>query len=150
MNNLVIAADLGHFKAYRIIKDPLRIESPRIELIEAYDTIEGREKPGARYTDSPGAFRRKSSSEHYSSGGFGERHTLNNERLRRLLKLTANTINDILVREGMPKWHLCACKSINNSLIASLSKGARTRLKSNTRADLTKAEKSEILTRFTY
>ncbi|MCK4910917.1 MAG: host attachment protein [Thermodesulfovibrionales bacterium] len=148
MNDVVIAADLGHFKAYRITYDPDEMQSPRIELIEAFDTIEGKEKISERYTDSPGAFRRKGGRGISGAGGAGERHSIDKERERRLVRLAAESIAKLLVREGLPKWHLCACKSINNRLISSLPKLARTRLGRVVKADLTGAGKDEILSRF--
>lgn len=149
MNNVVIAADLGHFKAYRITQDPERLTSPRIELIEAYDTIEGKEKISERYTDSPGPFRRKGGGIVSGSGGFGERHSIDKEKERRLVRLAAESIAKLLVREGLPKWHLCACKSIHNRLINGLPQIARARLDRVVKADLTGAHKDEILSRFT-
>ncbi len=149
MNDIVIAADLGHFKAYRITYDPLEMQSPRIELIEAYDTIEGKEKISERYTDSPGAFRRKGGRLISGAGGFGERHSLDKEKERRLVRMAAESIIKLLVREGLPKWHLCACKSINNRLINGLPRLAKARLGRVVKADLTGAGKDEILSRFT-
>ncbi|HEB02051.1 MAG TPA: hypothetical protein ENI12_02345, partial [Nitrospirae bacterium] len=87
MKNIVITADLGHFKAYRITQDPEKLTSPRIELIEAFDTIAGREKTHERYTDSPGVFRRKGGVS--GAGGFGERHGIDTEKEKRLVRLAA-------------------------------------------------------------
>ena len=147
MNKVVITADLGHFKAYRITQDPEKLTSPQIELIEAFDTIDGRQKPHERYTDSPGTFRRKGGV--CGSGGFGERHGIDNEKQKRLVRLAADSIKELLEREGLPKWHLCACKSINNSLLDCLAPLVKSRLSTIVKADLTQAGKDEILSRFT-
>ncbi len=147
MNNVVITADLGHFKAYRITQDPEKFTSPRIELIEAFDTIAGRQKTHERYTDSPGAFRRKGGMG--GSVGFGERHGIDNEKEKRLVRLAADSIKKLLEGEGLPKWHLCACKSISNSLIDCLTPLVKSRLGSIVKADLTRVGKDEILSRFT-
>jgi hypothetical protein len=148
MNNVVIAADLGRFKAYRITRDSEEGTSPRIELIEAFDTIEGRERMGELYTDSPGAFRRKGSGKTSASSGFGERHNIGLEKERRLVRLAADSINDLLLKEGLPKWHLSACKSINKSILECLAPLVKARLGMNLKADLTNAKKAEILKRF--
>ena len=122
MNTLVIAADLGRFRAYRITKNPDdETESPRIELIEAYDPEEGRVKASDLYTDSPGAMRRKAG----IGAGFGERHGLDRERQRKLIKLAADSICALLEEEGLPSWHLSAGKSINNTLVESLAPEVR-------------------------
>ena len=147
MNNVVITADLGHFKAYRITQDPEKLTSPRIELIEAFDTIAGKQKTHERYTDSPGAFRRKKGVS--GAGGFGERHGIDTEKEKRLVRLAAESIKKLLEGEGLPKWHLCACKSISNSLLDCLAPLIKSRLGTIVKADLTQAGKDEILSRFT-
>ena len=145
MNTLVIAADLGRFRAYRITKNPDdETESPRIELIEAYDPEEGRVKASDLYTDSPGAMRRKAG----IGAGFGERHGIDRERQRKLIKLAADSICALLEEEGLPSWHLSAGKSINNTLVESLAPEVRGKLAMNLKADLTSAGKGEILRRF--
>jgi hypothetical protein len=50
---IIITADLGHFKAYRITKDPLET-SPIVTLIESYDSIEGHGKLGDKLSDAAG------------------------------------------------------------------------------------------------
>jgi len=145
MNTVVIAADLGHFRAYRISRDPVdQAVSPRIDLIEAFDSLEGRVRTSELYTDSPGALKRKGG----IGAGSGERHGINKERRRKLLKLAADSICSLIKREGMPRWHLSAGRSINNSLVKSLGPDVKNRLDMNLKADLTSAEKGEILKRF--
>jgi hypothetical protein len=51
---IIILADLGHFKAYKVTQNPR--ESPRISLIKSYDSVEGHSKLGDILTDAAGRF----------------------------------------------------------------------------------------------
>ena len=48
---IIITADQGHFKAYRVTEDSPDI-SPRVTLIESYDSIEGHGKLGDKLSDA--------------------------------------------------------------------------------------------------
>ena len=56
MSKVIIAVDLGHFKAYRVTKDPFA-KSAKAELIESYDSIEARLKLSDRLSDAAGRYR---------------------------------------------------------------------------------------------
>jgi len=67
---IIVVTDLGHFKAYRITQE--QMESPRVTMIESYDSIEGHGKlvdklsdigkilPGCRERRGGNGFRRAS------------------------------------------------------------------------------------------
>ncbi len=54
-STIIITADLGHFKAYRITKDPGE-QGSGIALIEGYDSLEGHGKLSDKLSDSAGRF----------------------------------------------------------------------------------------------
>ena len=54
MDRLIIAVDLGHFKAYKVSTDSPG--SPKIQLVESYDSIEGHGKLSEKVTDGAGRF----------------------------------------------------------------------------------------------
>jgi hypothetical protein len=57
MNKIIIAVDLGHFKAYKITKNPM--ESTRTKLIKSYDAIDAHGKLSEKLTDNAGRFGKK-------------------------------------------------------------------------------------------
>ena len=71
---IIITADLGHFKAYRVTEDPPDI-SPRVTLIESYDSVEGHGKLGDKLSDAGGRFRRSAGKDEVAKGS-GERHNI--------------------------------------------------------------------------
>ncbi len=143
---IVIAADLGHFKAYRIVKDPLEL-SPRVLLIESYDSIDGHGRLGEKLSDAAGRFKRGGSKDEAAMGS-GERHAIKRETEKRLIKMMAKDINSLIVRENCIKWYLASGEKINRRIVEYLSPEIKARMEKNVVADLTKTDKSEILDHF--
>jgi hypothetical protein len=143
---IIIAADLGHFKAYRITKDPME-KSPRVMLIEGYDSIEGHGKLGDKLSDSAGRFVRGGGKKE-SAKGAGERHNIELETEKKIIKMIARDIDDLIVREKCEKWCLAAAEKINGQIVEKLTPEVKIKLDKNIAADLTKIDKSEILGHF--
>ncbi|MBI4683183.1 MAG: host attachment protein [Nitrospirae bacterium] len=143
---IIVAADLGHFKAYRITQGPM--ESPRVVLVDSYDVIEGRGKLADKLSDSAGRFGRGGGKEEAGMSS-GERHNIELETEKRLIKMIAKNIEVLIAGEKCGTWHLAAAKTINRQVIKNLKPGIKARLDKNICADLTKTDKSEILSYFT-
>ncbi|MBI5665033.1 MAG: host attachment protein [Nitrospirae bacterium] len=142
---IIVVADLGHFKAYRITEEPL--ESPRVLLIESYDSLEGHGKLVDKLSDMAGRFGRGGGKDE-SAMGSGERHTIGLETEKRLIKLIAKNIDTLISNEKCETWCLAASKKINRPVVESLKPGVKAKLDKNITADLTKIDKSEILNYF--
>lgn len=142
---IIIAVDLGHFRAYKITKEPM--ESSRITLIESYDSVEGHAKLGETLSDAAGRFGRGGGKNEVAKG-YGERHNIELETEKRLIKTIAKDINSLITREQCRKWHLAAAEKINKRIIENLKPEVRARLDKNISADLTGMDKSEILNIF--
>jgi hypothetical protein len=143
MSKVIIAVDLGHFKAYRVTKEPLA-KSSRAELIESYDSIGARVKLSDKLSDAAGRFR-MSGGKNGKAAGYGEAHNLETEEEKRLVKQIAEDINELVSKEKCEGWSLAAGKNINSQIIENLSPGARAKLEKNLHCNLTKAGKSELL-----
>ncbi len=144
---IIITADLGHFKAYRVTKDPPDI-SPRVTLIESYDSIEGYGKLGDKLTDAGGRFRRSGGKNEVAKGS-GERHNIKLEMEKKLLKMIAMDIDDIIESEDCDEWYLASGKKINRKIINNLKPEVKDRLVKNITANLTGVARSKILSHFT-
>ena len=143
---IIIAADLGHFKAYRITKDTLEI-SPRVMLIESYDSIEGHGKLGDKLSDAAGRFGRGGGKDEAATGS-GERHNIELETEKKITKMMAKDIDGLLDSEKCEKWYLAAGDKINTQIVENLKPETRAKLEKNITANLTKIDKSEILSHF--
>ncbi|MHB8880251.1 MAG: host attachment protein [Thermodesulfovibrionales bacterium] len=144
MNRLIVAVDLGHFKAYRLIKEPE--ESPRLELIESYDTLEGHGRMSEKVSDSLGRF--GTGGQNGLATHSGEPHNIELENSRRAVKLIARDINSLITKTACDGWYLAAGKQINGQILGSLDSSVRAKLNKNISLDLTKVEKSAILGHF--
>ena len=143
---VIILADLGHFKAYRVTQDLPDI-SPRVTLIESYDSIEGHGKLWDKLSDAGGRFRRSGGKEEVAKGS-GERHNIELEMEKKLSKMIAKDIDVLIESEDCDEWYLSSGKKINRKIIDNLKPQVKDRLVKNITADLTGVGKSEILSHF--
>lgn len=144
-DNIIIVADLGHFKAFKVTTDPEGVESPRVALLKSYDSTEARLKASEKFSDSAGRFKRDGNNSLKSTASYGERHNIQNEAKKRLISMTAKSINELIMEQKCERWHLAATKSMNNTLLGMLDPGVREKLGKNLKSDLTNTAKSKIL-----
>jgi hypothetical protein len=145
VNEIIILADLGHFRAYRISKGAM--DRTKIDLIESFDTLEGHGKLGEKVTDSAGRFG-VDGGRIKGGTGFGEPHNIELETKKRLIKLIARDISSLIERENCQKWYFAASKMINNQIVDNLNHNIQKKLQKNISSNLTKIDKSEILQHF--
>ncbi|HDZ62455.1 MAG TPA: hypothetical protein ENH40_04855 [Nitrospirae bacterium] len=145
MNKIIITADLGHFIVYKVTKEPM--ESARTTLICSYDSLDAHGKLGDKLSDEAGRFG-VGGGKNGAAKGYGESHNIKNESRKKLIKLMAQDINRIIIREDCQKWYLAVPKRINRQVIDNLAPDVRSRLAKNITADLTKMAKSRILGKF--
>jgi hypothetical protein len=144
MNKIVVVADLGHFNAYTLSKTPQG--TGKLDLIESFDSLEAHGKYADKVTDQAGKF--GSASGKSWAKGYGEQHNIDTENEKRTIKNIARTINKIIRGEKCDGWHLAAEKAINGQIVESLDQEVKAKLEKNIAANLTKADKSEIVNRF--
>ena len=113
MNKLICVVDLGHFKVYRVSKESF--ESPRIELLKSYDTIEGHGRLSEKLTDSAGRFGMMGGKKGIK--GYGEAHNIQLDARKKAIRNIAKDITSLIKKEKCNEWYLAAGKSINNQLI---------------------------------
>jgi hypothetical protein len=146
MSTIVIAVDLGHFKAYKVTRDPLG--RPIIDLIESYDSLEGHIKIGDKLSDTAGRFVGGGGKGEVAKG-YGEPHHLESEIRKKLVKMIAMNINALIKKEGPENWFLAAGERINKDIIEDLEPKVRAKMDKNISIDLTNTPKAEILGHFT-
>ncbi len=147
MDELVIVADLGKLKAYRIVKDPLKLASDKVEVIREFMSEQSRAKASDRFADAAGRFYLGGGSAG-TAAGHGEPHAIASEDERRTIKFLAEEICGMVRKEGCRKWHMALDKSINNQVLAILPQDIKARLATNINANLTKAAKARIMEHF--
>jgi hypothetical protein len=159
VGSLIIAADLGELKAYRvreeIVIDPkdnaqvshkrnrgTLIDALRPELVTAVDFVEAHRKISEEVTDKEGNYKGPFGS------ASGEAHHLKEEIERRLIRDIAATMMRI-VREEDPKvWHLAFPSENKKALMDQIDPDVSTRLGILIDEDLVKLKPEKLLERF--
>ena len=147
MKKLIVIADLGSLKAYRVIRnenDP----SPVFELAADTAFADAHQRVLDRVTDQAGRF--PSGGQCREGGGmsYGERHNEAEEVRKAQLRKLAGEINALARTEQCRTIYLAAPKTINNRLLDLLDSAVRPCVRRNLALDLTKAPKLELLRRF--
>jgi hypothetical protein len=147
IKTVLVTADLGHLKAYRLTKQGSESGRPSIEVIQTEST-DATSHLSEVVTDQAGQFRKGSFPSGPTNRSDGEPHNLALERRRRALKAIARDISRLIAREKPQEWILAAGKEINHRLLQALDKGVRGKLKKNVPANLTKLGLQQVLAHF--
>ena len=143
-NTVVVVADAGAFKAYRLQRTPLN--TPRLELLEEFLPVNSHGRLQDQVSDQAGRY-------HAPAGGkmstpFGERHNIDLEQRKRLVRELADRLEGVLNRPGVEACLLAASKEINHQILESLTGAARAKIEKSLAMDLTKLEPAQLLERF--
>lgn len=141
MKKLLIVVDLGHFKVYRVTKNP--DESPKIELSKSYDTLEAHGALREKLSDEAGRFGLIGGKNGLK--GYGEAHNIKLEVRKKLIRQIASDINGIVKKYRGEEWCLAAGKGINKQILQGLDSSVKAKLHKNIVSDLTKKHKSDLL-----
>jgi len=143
MDSMIIVADLGRFKAYRITQDELQPDSsPAFEDLADVNLENLHSKVSERVTDKAGRFS-------YGAGSIsvGERHNEEKEAEEQQLQSIAGNIDQV-AGKGNQSIYLAAPQTIIRHLINALEPQVRNRIRRNLALNLVKAPKLELLERF--
>ncbi len=138
--SLIIVADRGSLKAYKVSKTPTR--GPHLELVQAFDTTDGHGRMQDKLTDQFGAFPGGSMPGQMTS--VGERTGIETENDRRIQKQLADSICGIVSRDGGGAWSFAAPASIHSAIVDLLSPDVRSRIVDYVKSDLVKIEPAKL------
>jgi hypothetical protein len=138
---MIVLADLGRVKAYRVTYDPMT-PKPQLELIYDCEFLEAHGRLLDKVTDQAGRFPVNGS----PGASNGENHNMRGETERRLVRLVAEKISDLV--HGQRYWYLAAGEGINGRIVEQLRPEVRSALYKNLSADLVKTPKQEVLDYF--
>jgi hypothetical protein len=141
---LLMVADLGLLKAFRL-EQPEQ-GSPRLIPLEQLSLESAHQHLTDQLTDSAG--RRASHPGTRGGGTMADRHNLDLEVRRRLIKKLARKIEEIATGHGEDGWWLAAHKEILHPILEALPQALRARAETQVPRDLTKLEPKEILGHF--
>src|SRR4029077_19907067 len=97
--SLIIVTDRGTLKAYKVSDTPTR--GPSLQLVQAFDTTDAHGRYQDKLTDQAGAF---PSGAPGQMNSIAERTGIDNENARRIVKQLADSITEVVEREGKDGW----------------------------------------------
>jgi len=145
---LLVLADLGHFKAYRLEEDQ-NFSQPRLQLLEQWDTNVPRHL-SEELTDQAGQFRKGTVPAGASNLSDGEEHNLDLERRRRALKTVATHLRALLNRKeiDVDGCYFAASSEINGAILNELDQQTRSQIQKNVCANLTRLNSDQVIAQF--
>lgn len=145
---LLVVTDLGGFKAYRLDNGEF-LRTPRLELQEEFSNHAAHGRLVDRVTDLGGRFPRSTGASN-STGAMsdGERHNIQLEQRKRLVRQLARRLNSLLRNPEVERCFLAASREIHHQLLDELDGHVRIKIERNLPADLTKVDKSDLLGHF--
>jgi Protein required for attachment to host cells len=147
-NTLVVVTDLACLKAYRLENNHPN-KSLRLELVEEFNNAEAHGKLGDKVSDLSGRFPRRTGAQHTTGAmSDGERHNIELESRKRLVRQLAQRLNRLLGSKEVERCLLAASREINHQLLEELEPLARAKIEKNIPVDLTKLDRAEILGHF--
>jgi hypothetical protein len=144
--SLVIVADRGSLKAYRVEDTPTR--GPSLKLMQAFDITDAHGKLIDKLTDVAGRFA--------VGDGAGRQHhaasiaesKLEVETERRINKELADEIAKIVNGSGEKGWSFAAPSEIHSAVVDLLPARVRDRIVEHVKSDLVKTEPAKLPTHF--
>ena len=120
--SLIIVTDRGTLKAYKVNETPTR--GPSLQLVQAFDTTDAHGRYQDKLTDQAGAF--PSGAAPGQMNSIAERTGIDIENDRRIFKQLADSIAEVVEREGKDGWSFAAPASIHAAVVDLLpAAGAR-------------------------
>ena len=142
--SLIIVADRGSLKAYRVNETPTR--GPNLKLVQAFNVTDAHGKLIDKVTDLAGRYA--------ASDGAGMHQAsiaetkLETETERRINKQLADQITKIVKSSELGGWSFAAPASCHNAIIELLAPDVRNRIVEFVKSDLVKVEPAKLASHF--
>jgi len=144
--SLIIVADRGSLKAYRVDETPTR--GPSLRLIQAFDLTDAHGTLIDKVTDLAGRFPVSDGVGGRHANSIAERTQLETETDRRIHKQLADQIVKIIDRSGKEGWSFAAPAEIHGAIVDLLPRAARDRIVEHVKSDLVKIEPAKLPSHF--
>ncbi len=143
--SLIVVADRGGVKAYRVNETPTRGAS--LQLVQAFDITDAHGRYDDKLTDRAGRFPVSDGNGRHANA-IAERTALETENDRRICKQLAEHIAEVVKREAAEGWSFAAPASIHSSVTQLLPASLRNRVVEHVKSDLVKIESSKLSNHF--
>jgi len=142
--SLVIVADRGSLKAYRVDETPTR--GPSLKLIQAFNVTDAHGKMVDKVTDLAGRYAANDGSGIHQASIAETK--LETETERRISKQLADQISQIVKSDGIEGWSFAAPASCHNAIVDLLPSDVRNRVVEFVKSDLVNVEVARLPSHF--
>jgi Protein required for attachment to host cells len=144
--SLIVVADRGSLKAYRVDETPTR--GPSLHLVQSFNTIDAHGKLTDKITDQAGRFpKADSAGPHHYQASIAESR-LENETDRRILRQLADQIVKVVRSDRRDGWSFAAPSEIHSAIVDLLPHPVRNRIVEHVKSDLVKVEPARLPNHF--
>jgi len=147
-NTLLVVADLGGFKAFKLENNNHVSRTPRLQFVEQFENIGAHGRLVDKFSDLSGRFPRGTGVKADGAMSDGERHNIELEARKRFVRRLAQRLNTLARDREIEACYLAASREINHQLLEELEPEVRAKIAKNVPADLTKLERVDILRHF--
>jgi Protein required for attachment to host cells len=144
--SLVIVADRGSLKAYRVNQTPTR--GPSLRLVQAFNVTDAHGRLIDKVTDLAGRFPVSDGTNARHANSIAERTQIETETHRRICKQLADQIAAITAGSGKEGWSFAAPPEIHSAVVDLLPPAARNRIVEHVKSDLVKIEPARLASHF--
>ena len=139
-STLVVVADRGSLKAYKVNETPNR--GPSLQLVQAFNMMDAHGRYQDKVTDQAGAFPDSAGPGAMSS--IAERHGIETETDRRVHRELADKIAETVKRESVEGWSFAAPSTIHSAITDLLPTEVRDRIVEHVSSDLVNIEPAKL------
>jgi Protein required for attachment to host cells len=143
--SLVIVADRGSLKAYRVGETPTR--GPSLQLVQAFNITDAHGRLVDKVTDQAGRFPGRDGAGLQHGGSIAETK-LENETDRRIYRQLADQIAKVVKIDGIEGWSFAAPAEFHSTIVDLLPNDVRDRIVEHVKSDLVKVEPARLLSHF--
>jgi hypothetical protein len=145
-SSLVIVADRGTLKAYKVDDTPNR--GPSLRLVQAFNITDAHGRLSDKLTDQAGRFPVGDGGGQAGSGrhmnAIAERQSLGDEYDRRIYRELADNIVQVLANERGAGWSFAAPSEIYPHIVDLLPRNARDSIVEHVKSDLVNIEPAKL------
>lgn len=143
--SLIVVADRGSLKAYRVDDTPTR--GPSLHLVQAFNITDAHGKLIDKLTDLAGRFPVRDGAGVQHGASIAETK-LENETDRRIYRQLADQIAKIVKSDAAKGWSFAAAADIHGAIVDLLPGDVRNRIVEHVKSDLVKIESAKLLSHF--
>ena len=143
--SLIVVADRGGIKAYRVDQTPTRGAS--LQLVQAFDITDAHGRYDDKLTDQAGRFPVSDGNGRHANS-IAERTALESETDRRIYKQLAEHIAEVVKREAADGWSFAAPAAIHSAVNELLPAALQNRVVEHVCSDLVKTEPAKLSRHF--